>query len=230
VETRTFTITPAGDTPVEQTIYVYDTHGRVSEVSQNGPPATYLYEPIDVHTDRVTVRVEGNVVREFLRTVSADGSILEEYVHPEGIELALPFEDVMLCLPGGAVLLRYAGRRLRGAEYPGGTLVTEHDAHERLIRALQTMHGRTILELQRAYDDARREITSSIEAEATLAAVRRIHVDDAGRMIDEEMDFFGVTRRTEYRYTDNDRGDWIERIAWQDGTPVVRATRTIVYR
>lgn len=230
VETRTFTITPAGETPVEQTIYVHDTHDRVSEVSQNGPPAAYSYEPIDARTDRVTVQVEGNVACEFLRTTSSDGSIIEKFAYPENIELTIPFADVMLRIPGGRVLLRYAGRQLLGAEYPGGALVTEQDVHGRLIRALQTLHDRTILELRRAYDDARGQITVSIEAEGTLAAVRRIRVDDAGRTLDEERDFFGVTRCTEYRYTDNDRGDWIERMARQDGTPVARTTRVIVYR
>ncbi|HYC91073.1 MAG TPA: hypothetical protein VEO54_17780 [Thermoanaerobaculia bacterium] len=230
VEARTFTITATGETPVEQTIYVYDAHDRVAEISQNGPPATYHYEPIDAQTDRVTVRAQGSVVREFLRRTSSGGTIVEEYAHPEDIELTMPFEDVMLRMPGGRVLLRYAGQRLLGAEYPGGALVIEHDAHGRLTHTRQTLHGRTILELRRAYDDARREITISIEAEGTLAAVRRIRVDHTGRMLDEEMDFFGVSRRTEYRYTDNDRGDWIERIASQDGTPVVRATRDIVYR
>lgn len=236
VETTTVTLAGDWENLVERTVVAYDDEGRIAEVSQNGPPATYRYERLGPARERVMLVVNGTVVREFQR-ITQDGSVFEETEYPRGApDLSFPFEGLLFRIPGAQrSVFRYDDGRFHSAEFHAageaiGTIATERDAHGRLTRVVQTMYGHTVASLRRTYDDARREITLSTDGDGVPETTRRVIVDDDGRMIAEELIFFGTGRRTEYRYQLNDRGDWVERTAFNDGMPVARTRREITYR
>ena len=237
VETTTVTVADGLENLVERTIVVYDAAGRIAEVSQNGPPALYRYEAMAPNVDRVTVSVNGEVVRELIRTTEADGVVSEETVYPPGTpEVSFPFEGLLFRIDGGErSVTRYVNGRFHSAEFHAAgaaidTITSEHDAHGRLTRVVQTRNGHPVADLRRTYDDEHRVITSATGGDDMPDIMRQVVVDDAGHMIAEELTFFGNGRRTEYRYVLNSRGDWIERTAISDSVPVARTRRRITYR
>ena len=178
-----------------------------------------------------------------------DREELHNHLPNEVVEIAwprnvsgLPIADILFSVPDQTTRLIYRYRRdghLESVECleSSGALTSmiriEYDEKVRQTRVIQVSGDYAVAEVRTCYaDDGKRiETTTYLFGNAVSRSV--CEVDDSGRtVLEEESSETARPHRVQYRYVENECGDWIQRFHYVDGSlsPSVRTERRITYR